>query len=465
MAPSSHFEAQARAETLVGRLMARLGHHALWDSLLIFVPPVLLLLFALFSISQAAWVSLSAAIAIAIVTITLGVVAVVLRLRRALATAASAARLIDERTGAKDHFLTLATIDASVHAPSLIAQLRRQSDELAGAIELKRDFPYQLKPAAYRSVSGSLIAALLLYFLLPLAQPWLYPSSVQQRLRELAEKMAQAPRLKELSQQLKALAAKLDDPKVAPEEKQAAIQELEKQIAEQQKKQDEKNNQDMLAQAASELKDSQQQQSAGGQEQQKDQQSGGGNLQSNLPKDGQGEGKQSQGSGGEGKGESSAQSSKDMQQGKQASGNPKEAGQEKNQLAQGDAKGNQPDPDPNQPGKDQNKNQPEKNQGSGKEGSGKNQSSEEPPQGAPPSERFYKTGEGKEGLKGARYVTVQLPEEVAAESKGESAATKESKAGRARPQIPVSNAPLAAHVPNAPSEKQQMPIEYRGIIR
>ncbi len=463
MAPSSHFEAQARAETLVGRLMARLGHHALWDSLLIFVPPVLALLCAAFSMTRAAWISLNAAMVITFILIALAVLVIAWHYRRALATAADTARLIDAHTGAKDHFLTLATIDAAAHAPSLIAQLRRQSDDLAGAVELKRDFPYQLKPSAYRSIAGSLIAALLIFFLLPVADSLLHPPSVQQRLHELAEKMAQAPRLKELSQQLKALAVKLDDPKVAPEEKQAAVQELKKQIAEQQKKADDKNNQDMLAQAQSELKDSQQQQSAGGQEQQKDQQSGGGNLQSNLPKEGQGEGKQSQGSGGEGKGESSAQANKDMQQGKQASGNPKEAGQEKNQMAQGDAKGNQPDP--NQPGKDQNKNQSEKNQGSGKEGSGKNQSSEEPPQGAPPSERFYKTGEGKEGLKGARYVTVQLPEEVAAESKGESAATKESKAGRARPQVPVSNAPLAAHVPNAPSEKQQMPIEYRGIIR
>ena len=463
MAPSSHSEAQARAETLVGGLLARLGHHALWDSLLIFVPPVLVLLYAAISLSWAAWMSPSAALAITFVSIALGGAAVAWRFQRTMATSASAARLIDERTGAKDRFLTLATIDESVCAPSLIAQLRRQSGELAGAIELKRDFSYQLKPAAYRSAGGSLIAALLLYFLLPFAQPLLHPPSVQQRLRALAEKMAPAPRLKEISQQLTALAAKLDDPKLQPEEKQAAIQELEQQIAEQQKQEDEKNNRDLLAQAANELKDSEQQRSAGGQEQQKDRQSGGGNLQSNLPKDGQGEGKQSQGSGGDGKGEMSGQSSKDTQQGKSAAGNPKEAGQEKNQLAQGDAKGNQPDP--NRPGKEPNKNQSDKNSGGSKEGSGKNQSSEEPPQGAPPSDRFYKTGEGKEGLKGARYVTVQMPEEVAAESKGESASTKDAKGGRPRTQIPVSNAPLAAHVPNAPSEKQQMPIEYRGIIR
>ncbi|HEY3166954.1 MAG TPA: hypothetical protein VGK57_06980, partial [Candidatus Binatia bacterium] len=100
-----------------------------------------------------------------------------------------------------------------------------------------------------------------------------------------------------------------------------------------------------------------------------------------------------------------------------------------------------------------------------KEGAGKDKASEEPPQGAPPAERFYKTGEGKDGISGARYVTVQLPEEVAADSKGTSRATKESKGTRARPQVPLSNVPLPAHMPNAPTEKQQLPVEYRGIIR
>ncbi len=42
---------------------------------------------------------------------------------------------------------------------------------------------------------------------------------------------------------------------------------------------------------------------------------------------------------------------------------------------------------------------------------------------------------------------------------------KESKGGKARTQVPVSNVPLPAHVPNAATEKQQVPIEYRGMIR
>lgn len=464
MVPSSELEAQPRPESLVRRLTAQLGRHALWDSLLICVPPVLALLAAVFLFAKVAWVSQMAAVAIGIFAAGMGVLAVLLRYRPLIPKLALAARMIDERAGAKDHFLTLATIDPAQCPESLLSRLRRETDEFAGRVELKRDFPYQPKRSVFWSMGASLIAALLVFFLLPVVELMVNPPSTPQQLRDLAEKMAQAPRFKELSQQLKALAAKLDDPKLEPEEKQAAVKELEKKIAEQQKQEQEKNNQDMLAQAQNTLKGTEQQQSASGQDQQKDQQKGGGNLQTNLPQEsGQGEGKQSQGDGGESKGETSAQLSKDMQQGKSGQGNPKEPGQDKNQQHQGDAKGNQPDP--NQPGKEQNNNKLDKNQGGSKEGAGKNQASEEPPQGAPPAERFYQAGEGKDGVKNARYVTVQLPEDVPADSKGEGRMTKEAKGGRARPQAPVSNTPLPVHVPNAPTEKQQMPIEYRGIIR
>jgi hypothetical protein len=76
-------------------------------------------------------------------------------------------------------------------------------------------------------------------------------------------------------------------------------------------------------------------------------------------------------------------------------------------------------------------------------------------------------GDGKGGLKNARYVTVQLPEEVGGDpTKGESSGNRESKGGnRVGAKLPVSNSPLPAHLPDAPAEKQQMPLEYRGIIR
>jgi hypothetical protein len=238
---------------------------------------------------------------------------------------------------------------------------------------------------------------------------------------------------------------------------------MEKKIEEQQKKEEQKENRDLLSQAANSLEGAEKLQSASGKDQQMDQQQGAGGIQSNLPQDGEGESKQSQGGSGDSKQERNTQLSQDMQQGKSSQGNPKEPGQEKNPQNHGDGKSNQPDP--SQPGKEQNKEKTDKNQGGSKEGAGRNQASEEPPQGAPPADRFYKAGEGKDGIKGARYVTVQLPEEVAADSKGETMATKESKGNRVGAKVPVSNVPLPAHVPNAPSEKQQLPIEYRGIIR
>ncbi|MBM4297816.1 MAG: hypothetical protein FJ143_08760 [Deltaproteobacteria bacterium] len=74
-------------------------------------------------------------------------------------------------------------------------------------------------------------------------------------------------------------------------------------------------------------------------------------------------------------------------------------------------------------------------------------------------------GDGAGGLKNARYVTVQLPEEVGAEEKGQSSGTKNSKNNRAGAKVPVSNTPLPPHLPDAPTEQQRMPLEYRGIIR
>jgi hypothetical protein len=303
------------------------------------------------------------------------------------------------------------------------------------------------------------------YLLLPLAHSMLNPITAQERLRELAQKMAATPDLRLLARELEALAAKLEDPKTPPEEKKALAQKMEQKLEEQKKKEEQKDKRDMLGEAASALTGVEKQQEvASGQEQQKDQQKGSGGIQTSAPQDGQGENKQSQGSGGESKGDSTAQITKDMDQGKASQANPKEPGQDKNQP--GDAKNNQNQPDPNQPGKDPNQAKVGKTQGGSKDGAGKQQVSEEPPpQGGPQADRFYKAGEGKEGLAGRGYVTVQLPEEVVADAKGESRATKESKNNRTRTQVPVSNVPLPAHIPNAPTEKQQVPIEYRGILR
>ena len=104
-------------------------------------------------------------------------------------------------------------------------------------------------------------------------------------------------------------------------------------------------------------------------------------------------------------------------QGKTAQGNSKEQGKEKSEQSQSEGKGNQPEPSKSD--KDTGTELTAKTQGGAQEKLGRSRS-EETPQGAPPAERFYKPGEeGKDGIKGAGYVTVQLPEELAADAKGE----------------------------------------------
>jgi len=451
-----------RPEKLIYRLAAKLRHQALLDSLLIFSPPVGAAIYIIAVLFGAAWLGQIPMLVSAALVMVLGCFAVVLRYRPAAPSVSAAAQLLDRQAAAKDHFLTLATVKPADWPASFLSRLRRETSGFSQRVELKRDFPYRLKSSAYWSFGLSLLAAILISFLLPLTASVARPGVLQDRLRALGQEMALKPGLKKVGKDLLTLAAKLDEPKIPPEEKQTQAQELKKEIEEQQKKEEQKDNRDLLGQAASALEGVEQQQ-AGGQER-KDEQKGGGGIQSDVRQQGQGKSEQSQGGSGDSKGDSSAQLSTELQQGKTAQGNPKEPSSEKNQQP-GDAKQDN-QPDPSRSGKEQNKEQMGKTEGGSKDGAGKEKSSEEPPpQGVSPAERFYKGGEGKEGIKNARYVTVQLHEEIAAEGKGESRATKESKASRARNQVPVSNVPLPAHVPNAPSEKQQVPIEYRGMIR
>jgi hypothetical protein len=333
---------------------------------------------------------------------------------------------------------------------------------LQSQIVLEREFHYRIKRHVYSSALVSLAAALLFQLLLPVAHSMLHPQPAHERLRELAQLMAQRPRLQQTARSLRNLADKLTDPKLPPQEKQNLVREERKEIEKQEKKETQKQDRELLNQAAGTLQGLEQQ-SGSGSERKKDQDGGAGGVQSNLPQQGRGEGKQSEG-GGDGKGEINAQLNNEMQQGKTAQGNTKEQPKEKNAGSKSSTTGNQPDP--NQPGKDQSKERVGKSEGGKDERMGRSKTSEEIPQGAPPAERYYKPGEGEhQGIKGAGYVTVELPEELAADGKGGSR-NKQSKGGKApSSQVPVSNVPLPKHLPDAPAEKQQMPLEYRGIIR
>jgi hypothetical protein len=456
---------RAGAENLVHRLVDQLTRHALWDALLLFAPPAAAAIAIVALLFHAGWLTAIPALVTASLILAAAAVAVLLRRRPLLPTLRSAARLVDQRSGAKDHFLTLSTIDPASESASFLARLRVQSEGLAHRVELGRDFPYRFKRSAFWSLGASLATGLLIYFILPGMSLTQYRGSAQERLAALVERMATKPTLRGIGQELKDLAAKLDQPKTSPAEKQAAVEKMEQRIEEQQTKEKDRESRELLGEAASALNGlEKEQQIASGQGQQQ-QQRGGGGIQSNAPQDGQGENKQSQSGSGDGKSESGAQSRQEkIDQGKSAPPNPKDQGQSKTQA--GDTKNNQNQPDPNQANNEPTKEKAGKNQGGSKDGAGKQQASEEPPpQGGPQADRFYKPGEGKDGLAAKGYVTVQLPEEVVADAKGESRPSKDAKSTRARTQVPVSNVPLPAHVPNAPSEKQQVPIEYRGILR
>lgn len=447
-------------EILVRQLVARLRRHALWDVLLVFVPPALAATYVLAYLGRATWVSSSTLIALAVSMAGLAALAVILRHRPLVPSIPAAARLVDQRARAMDRFLTLATIDATRHSPALIARLREEAAGFGARVALEKDFPYKPRRSAYWSLGGSLIALVLFHFLFPFAVPAILPAAPpRQILGELAEQMASRPGLGELAREMKALALKLEDPSIPEQEKSELIQQMEKRIEEQQKKEKQKENRDLLGQAASAAKGLQEERLATGPAGEKSQQKGGG-IQTNLSQKEQGENKQSQGGSGESQGDSKGQPSSDPQQGKSSQGAFKESGPEKGQQ-QGDAKGDRPDP--HQPGREQGQQAMAKTVGGSKEGSGRTPS--EAPQATPPTERYYKPGEGPDALQGARFVTVQLPEELIADSKGDARPSKQTKGARARSQVPVSNVPLPNHVPDAATEKQPMPIEYRGVIR
>jgi hypothetical protein len=456
-------ESQDRSggEILLDRLATKLSRHALWDILLLIVPPFGAALYALAMLFRAAAMNSWAIGIIAIVAIAGTMVATIFRYRRSAPSIPDVAQLADRQSGAKDHFLTLATLPSGNYPVSFLLRLRRESSVFGNRIELKRDFPYKIKRSAYGSIAASLLAVLLIQLIAPMVRGGTRAALVETRLHQLAEKLAVKPELKSLASQLEALAAKLEDPNASVEEKQQLAQQLEQQIEEQQKREESEENRNLLGQAADALEGAEQRVASA--QAPNEQQKGGGGIQSNLPQKGDGESQESQGAG-TGKGDSKTESKSDLQQGNAGTPKPNEPTQEKNPQPGETAERNQTDP--NQANKDPNKEQAGKTQGGSKEGAGNQQASEQPPpQGVHPADRLYPSGEGKQGLQGTGYVTVQLPEEIAADGKFESRPSKDARNGRSRSQIPVSNVPLPAHVPNAASEKQELPIEYRGMIR
>ena len=452
-------------EKLIIGLVARLRHHVLWDAVAVFLPPVFVAIYLTAYLYHSAWISQTTLWLSSVAAAGVLLVGTFMRVRRRpLAPfVRSAARWVDERAGANDRFITLATLEPSTCSPALFSRVRREAAGFVDRINLKREFPYKMKRSFYHSLVISVLAGIVLQLFLPNVQSNIRPVPLLDRVREVAQKMMQRPRLHELARDLQKVATRLEDPKSSQDEKRMIVAEVRKKIDEQNNKPQEREDRDLLGQASSTLK-SLDPQSGNRQDSQKNQDQGDGGIQGNLPQEGQGEGTQRPGSGGDSKGDLNAQLNKDIQQGRSAPGDPQEQGNQKNPQSKGDEKNKAADS--NGPGKTESKEIGGKTKGRSEETGGKNKGSEEAPLGAPPAERFYQAGEkGKEGIKDARYVTVQLPEEISGDFKGHMTSAKARESSKNRPKTPLSNVPLPAQVPDAPTETQQMPLEYRGMIR
>lgn len=445
-------------EKRLNRLLLRLRAQTLSDSLLIFSPPLAAGLYTATYLYGSGWIPHVIFMMVSALAIVLGALAIAASYWSRRPTLSRAACLVDETLAAKDRFITLATIESSHHSHPFLTRLRAEASEILGRVEARRDFPYRVKPSFYKSLAASCFAVLLFHLSFPFLQTPI-PSAVSPtELLALAEELVQSPALSEIAQEAQSLAARLQDPRVSRQEKQALIQELQQKLDEQQQREDQEVNRNLLAKAGSTLRGLEEQQSGSRDGQTKSEQ-GTGQIQDNLPQEGQTNGQSSGGMDGAPEDALRAKAAGDHQQ---ASASTQLQSSERRQN---ETDGKTPQQDQSETDADRQTKGTEKAK-SGSEKVGRSKASEEIPRGAPPEERFHRAGEeGKEELKGARYVTVQLPEELAADSKGLPSGSSGVAPNKSRSKVPVSNVPLPAHVPDAPTEKQQIPLEYRSVIR
>lgn len=428
-------------ERLAGRVAGRLRRHLWWDSLLVLFPP----LFAVASLGflpyGAAWEPSGALMGIAAVLAASAFAIGLWRARGAAASVGQAARLIDQKVAGQERFVTLATMDPSACSPFLVSRLRDEAADLARRLNLERDFPYRIKRSFFQSLILSL-SAILLFLLIPQIAPLLTSGTPGHELMRSARQLSRVPGFSELARKLEALAARLREPALTDAEKRALVRELLAQL----ERQPGGAGSELLDQAGDALRRLEQGLERGEER--------GGNGSGDQSARGEKSGGESgRGEKNEGRGESSGLASKEPAGKELAAGEKRQPDKRRAETGLGNGEGNEKD-------------KSREAKGAGKEesgGKGSRNPGEEIPTGEA-AERFLKPGEeGEKGIKGARFVTVQLPEQETASEGGESAP---GRGRQIRPRTSVSNVPLRRpDNPEASAEKQPLPLEYRGVIR
>lgn len=397
-------------EELLSDLSSRIGKHALWDVLLVLLPPAFALSYILFFLYRLGLISSHTVTALtALAAASFGV----LGWRSFSAPAvSSAARLIDGKVAAQDHFLTLATLDRGRALPSLVSRLRREAAAFMHRLDLRKDFPYQVKRSFFVSATASLGAILLFHAFLAIG----FSAGAAPELGRVARRLSERPGFSELARDLVALAVGAGG-KSASREEQSRIEGALAKVEEGLRSEVGGGAGELLGEAARILR----------------------GLRAGGSGEGRGEGEGGKRSEMVGASSSRAES------------------QKKGEEGQGDARGKQE------------RGGVEKQKGGAGAGSGPEMAEkggtkmEGIPRGPEP-ERFLRPGEKAEkGIKGARFVRVELPEEGTEGLSGERAG---GRGGKLMPKGPTSNLPLKLRANrDAPPEKQPMPLEYRELIR
>ena len=442
-------------EKLVARLLGRLQRHALWDSALLFFPPLsaFSLLFVLLyraALMEPGTLAFAGFALLAISFLALG-----LRLRGRTPRAPHAARLIDDRAEAQDRFLTLVTLDPSFPFP-LVATLRREAVGLGDRIDLERDFPYRVKRPFLASLAGSLLAIVSLHLLFPDPASLTAKTAPEEELARSAGRLSQFGDHAGLARKIAAALRRKD---LSAREKRSTIQglreEVEKRLSSLEP--EEKDARDLLSNMAVRLRQ----------------------LESALafPFDlprffpslpwlqgaGDGDGKERPGESGPGeektarRGLSGEAKPQGVGVGRGVPGRGEESGGDRRRSGKGEA-GTKGDRRESKDG--------------GVEGPGGQHPGDENSPMKAPRERFLGPGEkGQEGLgrKQPPFVTVELPEQEPRAGDAQKAAGFGSGSGRERrplPKVPLGNVPLRPRdLPDAAAEKQPLPLEYRDLIR
>lgn len=432
-------------QKLLHRLLSRLKRHAFYDSLFFLLPPLLVLFYLANFLYRMTFLSPGMVAAVGAAVIGIAVFVGAQRQRSRPLSLRFAARLADARAQGQDRFVTLATIDRSSAAPSLVGRLQQEARGLLHRIDLVRDFPYRLKRPFAASAIVSLIAFILFHIFV---EVWLFLSPqarTRNELGMLSREMSQVTGLSELARDLRTLAAEIKREGAESPAERAKIDEFLRRVGDRLKAGGEQGGGDaLLGRITAALRPA----GSGSNDRRGE---GGGDNRGATGKGGQG---QEQRSPGPGSGAGEIQSV-GLGEGLKGEG-PQTQGQELGQRDKDLAGSKRPGAKPERGREIEGRAQRESGRREGKS------RYEEIPRGEPP-ERFYKPGEAEKPIRGARFVTVQLPEEVAEAAGGEGGGG----ASRSlRPKVPVSNVPLRRpDSPESSAESQPLPLEYRELIR